>query len=1051
MSMTYRDYFSGSSNTAAVAELARITSHLIDLLFNEDQKDLRVFLFLDDDKQREISTRLALPAGTTFETHLNATMQQLPTSGQPLEILQNMVSATGLWRAGRDLLATPPALPLLLIFSNAARAMGDDGDVAANNYYARLQECLGITTAQKHLLVLRYREWSVELWESYRDWLDAWQGEIGLCTVTFPNPTGSGASDENPNRKYVQMSISQAILRRHDRENLTKMFQIFNLDSSISLPEQIMQAMIEEWQTRGQCSPRLRKMWKKKETHQPIVVGALAHLAQWSPTEEDVSKDWITLGLSAQRNSRTGEVTINLDVLTKQPPRSAKFEVLNSEEAWTELPVFEVEARRLRVSGQASLTVQTKLETIIEGRLSHSAGAATRTRLPRAIVPLLLQPATREYTESSTILLNQPQAILIRTDKNPGILDKVSRLLDEAALPGWHLLTPQERRNIPENWEMIENVHLVRNPSNETLNAHVALGVFDVVSTTFVDTQGGLRLPGRSPRWIVERPPAVVGAFPDDDVTELTLTGAATGHDPSQVLRAEVHDGVAVLDLTTAQLGVGVYDIYTRGSDGKLQPHGHIQLVNSAVPDAFSSANPRPLASQIGENAVKGFLTAEPVFDVQAVPHAKGLSLSRIEERPRLQSKAVPGRLPERQNAPATISEAEVHLAKRNLPECLASGAHYWGIEKGDKERKETYIGRCIYCNSVQGFRGKVRMKSEDCLPSRWRAATASQPKSPAPLAPPRGTFSQLTTVVSSSEDWNLAFEALCYLQQGSYKDLLFVCAQISPGALAATEFWKNLSLLGHIELAFDRYQRPMRWHVPETTISIRDDNHGVVSGRRTPLLKKELETALEKSGYRLEVLPRSGFLDNWQISPSTRDSLAQLKPLYTIDFARIDGLRVERDVGRRLIGSLAPLGVVQSGLEKLKMFGTDRKWWHHPSRTWLPTSDSSRMGSYQTLSSTTAYFFNDSDLRLDDYSLMASYDLVKHLSARAAGEPLCSYNPDSKTLSVPLGADLPRLHARALCACSGQLPVKPDGVRELHYVNVPQVVAEHLYWLLSS
>lgn len=108
-------------------------------------------------------------------------------------------------------------------------------------------------------------------------------------------------------------------------------------------------------------------------------------------------------------------------------------------------------------------------------------------------------------------------------------------------------------------------------------------------------------------------------------------------------------------------------------------------------------------------------------------------------------------------------------------------------------------------------------------------------------------------------------------------------------------------------------------------------------------------------------------------------------------------------------------------------------------------------MGSYQTLSSTTSYFFNDSDLRLDDHSLMASYDLVKHLSARAVGEPLCSYNPDSKTLIVPLGADLPRLHARALCACSGQLPVKPDGVRELHYVNVPQAVAEHLYWLLSS
>lgn len=1048
----YLEYFSGSSNHEAVLELGRISSELTEILFNEDQKDLRVFLFLDDDKQQEIAARLGLPTNMSFENHLNEAIQRLPTSGEPIEALKNMVLATGLWRAKNDLLLAPPALPLLLLFSNAARAMGEGDDVAAHNYYKRLQERLKVADNQMPLLQQKYREWAVELWESYRDWLEAWQGEMGVCTVVFPNPSDARESDENPNRKYVQMSISQAILRTHDRENLAKMFQVFNLDSTVPLPEQIMRAMIEEWQTRGQCSPRLKKMWKKRETHQSIIVGALAHLAQWNPTEEDESKDWVTLNLSAQRNARTGEVLVNLDVLTKQPRRNPQFEVLNSEESWSELPVFEVDARRFRVSGQTSLSVQTKLEEIIEGRLTHSTGTAIGTRRPRAIVPLLLQPATREYTESSTILLNQPQALLIRTDKIPDIVTKVSRLLEDAALPGWRLLAESERRNIPANWEIVDNVQLIRAPSVESLRAHVALSIFDVVSTTFVDIQGGFRLPGRSPRWIVDKPPTVVGAFPHEDIVELSLVGSVLGDNSSQILTAAVHNGVALLDLPAARLGVGIYDIRTRDASGKTQAHGHVQLVNSAAPDALASANPKPLASQIGGNVVKGFLTAEPVFEIQGKPHLKGLVASRVETNPHLQSLSVPSRLPERQKPPTSSVEVELQLAKRDVPACLAGGAHHWLIEKQDAgKQKEFYVGQCKHCNFIQGFRRRTAKKGQEKLPGEKGLIVSAYPKKPDIKTAVNAILPPQSTLATPSENWNLAFEALCYLQQGSYRDLLFVCAQVSPGALAATEFWKNLALLGHLEMEFDNTQRATRWYIPHPTINVINNSRAVVSGRRTPMLKSEIDELLRDTDFQLETIPSNGFIDIWQISPKGNVSHESHKPLSSIDFTTIPDLHIETDLARRLIGSLAPVSAVPSGLDKLKMFGTDRKWWHHPSRTWISTSDSSKMGSYQTHSYTTAYFYNSSDLRLDDHSLMASYDLVKHLSAHAAGEPLCSYDSANQTLSVPLGADLPRLYARAICACSGRLPEKTNDTRELRYRDVPQVVAEHLYWLLSS
>jgi len=1035
MSSPYESHFVSSANAGVVQQLSRIADALEKLLFTENEKDLQVFLFLDEDKQRDIATLLGLPSSTPFEGFLNEHLQNLPSSGKTLDIFKVMIGATGRWRANGDLLSLPPALPLLLLFSNAARAMGEGEDIAGHNYYEHLEHRLN--TGDKPRLEQAYREHSVELWESYRDWLAAWQDEVGICTVVFPDDS------DNNNRKFVQMAISQAILRSQERDNLGKMFEIFNLDSSVPISDTLMRAIIEEWLTRSQCSPRLKKMWKKKETHQSIIVGATAHLAQWTRDESGPLRDRIAIGISAQRVPRTGEVSLNLDILAKYAPRDPKFEVLDENENWTTLPVFEVDSRRFRVGGTQSFQLDSLLQEVIEGRLTSKGHTATGSRKPRAIVPLLLQNATREYTESPTIFLNSPFALLIRTEKEERLLPRVLDILTQCALPGWKVLPVEQRKNLPGNWQFIEGIQLVRPPSQELLSGLPALGIFDVVATSLICAIGGLRIPGRIPRWLASNPPTLVGSFPDEEIAEVIVVEQAS--DSAEVsIRTKVADGAATLDLTNWNMRPGVYTVLSITTDGKPKVRETLLLVSSDSPDVTTTLSPRPLASAVGTQQMDGFRSASPLSDVQSVPHVRGLEIHNVSSESTLTKSSVPRSLPTRLSAPSDSSTGvKIKLAKRSVPACAEGGAHLWILEKQlPNRKKDVYLGECKYCKFIFGFRTKSKPKQ---LPNIVGSA-ASKPQEQRSAGTPIVDVS----FDNREEDWNTAFDALCFLQQGDYKTLTTICSQVSPSQLSITEFWKNLITLGHLEMAFDNNQRAMRWSVTNPTLSILSDYRGVLAGRRSNSSRKQLVELLESAGYQLSVTPCPGFIDYWFVEPAESSESLNLKPLAKLLQETHDGFRVESNFAVRALANLAPLSVVRNGLTSIKMFGTDRKWWHHRSRKWLSAeNDWTKQGSYQTLSFTTSYFFNTTNLPPDGTSLLASYDLVKHLSAQLESEPLCAYDSSTAILSVPLGADLPRLYARAICGASGLLPKKTTN-SELHYTNVSATLAEHLYWLLS-
>lgn len=126
---------------------------------------------------------------------------------------------------------------------------------------------------------------------------------------------------------------------------------------------------------------------------------------------------------------------------------------------------------------------------------------------------------------------------------------------------------------------------------------------------------------------------------------------------------------------------------------------------------------------------------------------------------------------------------------------------------------------------------------------------------------------------------------------------------------------------------------------------------------------------------------------------------------------------------------------------------------WNPRARKWSSTSETHLQGGFQTTGFAVSYFFNKDRLGLDDYSTLATYDLVKHLSAHQIGEPICAYVQSEQNLIVPRGAELPRLYGRVAAACSGRLPDSKtiSEINILVYRGVPLEVAESIYHLLLS
>jgi hypothetical protein len=91
----------------------------------------------------------------------------------------------------------------------------------------------------------------------------------------------------------------------------------------------------------------------------------------------------------------------------------------------------------------------------------------------------------------------------------------------------------------------------------------------------------------------------------------------------------------------------------------------------------------------------------------------------------------------------------------------------------------------------------------------------------------------------------------------------------------------------------------------------------------------------------------------------------------------------------------------------------------------------------------------NQSDVQLGTLAITTPY-LAKHIANLWAGDPLARYHQGSRSVIVPLGADLPGLFGRAAALCSGRNPAEHPSSRLLQYLAVPPEVANVIHHRLT-
>ena len=213
------------------------------------------------------------------------------------------------------------------------------------NYYARLTELLGTPEARE-----RWRRPTETVprscWGSLNRWLEPRDGERGTPT----------ASQVGPHR-YVGIPLSQALIRRADRQRMLRFFTDMGLPARAQIPDPELERLFSYWIGRDPCpSPRLARLWARDSQRVRVMEALKASLQSWDGRAEATTtagdargriRLTLSYGTFPRRRFSLGALAF-FDQAAK--PRSARIISASGRPAVDLVPPFREHSRLARAS-----------------------------------------------------------------------------------------------------------------------------------------------------------------------------------------------------------------------------------------------------------------------------------------------------------------------------------------------------------------------------------------------------------------------------------------------------------------------------------------------------------------------------------------------------------------------------------------------------------------------------------------------------------------------------------------------------------------------------
>ncbi|WP_433494730.1 hypothetical protein ACQP26_01420 [Micromonospora sp. CA-248089] len=1017
---------------------------IADVFFTQDAAGLPVYLDFDEDTLARIGHRLRLSTDKVWDSLARSVVGVLSLQSRYSDIFGLPLRHTREWlrrwhgtpRDERADLPAPPVLTLLAVFSMAAERMGSDNTMAASNYFGPLAQLLRIHDPQeKERLATQYRQHVELFWSVLGLWLTGLDGMRGL-------PSAVALS-----HRYVGLSMSQALVREHDRGKLPRFFATYGLDPGREVTPREIEPYLDDWMRRkpSPISRNLATLWARQPAARERIATVVAlELQTWDGNDRDTSP-------RAPAGTHCGEARLVALIRSNLFGRNLEFSLV------VKLPGHH-EPRRMQVvsavgsqkpvldfvpdvNGWHRLHRPAELSysSILDGvlRLDGADGAPPVLRRPRQVLPMRKDEALGQFVEVERLQLAE-DGLVFAFDR---LADEVESLLAQVARPGYRRV-PGGQEGVPPNWTMFADIQLLGLLAPEArAKLRDDLNVLQPSVSSQLTLAGGMKLPGRMRKYAVHAPPELravtvaaehikleiirkdadaLDAF--DDATPITIDHV--------VATRESDDAALVFPLADADLVEGDYEalVFVNRSKDPAQRLPFFLRSGDYVDLALWARATRltylPRARQGW-----GVLSADE-YAGESAAVVDGAIVMGEDVAPRYPAPQAVWWTEPRPAAGSALPEAMLAVPDPNS--CLVTPAHHWKLPYAGSKALAVE-GTCLRCGLVKRFpttpwAAEARKKARDRLEARYHVDVHHV----APVQP-----SELT--------WDIGLDALMHAGGGAYSSFERVALQIEGSLLFAHVFAHTLESLGHIQIRRDpQTLEPHDWEIaPSAMAALVDGSYLLVGYWPAGYVNAVKDWVLGTPG-RLDVQPDAE-------GPSRR-VLRGLPVDQVHKLAAELGVAVAAAPATAILGATPGLSDVLSTLPRVTMPGARSvQQFHLGSATWVTQIRPDASGAYALESFGKTYVFRDAQDVAAGTARLGTANLVKHLAALQAGRPLLAFRPEERALDVPLGAELPGLYGRAAVLCAGRPPRRIRRLRVLRYHGVPPEIAEMLTARLTS
>ncbi|MFF2831927.1 hypothetical protein ACFVSK_09205 [Cellulosimicrobium cellulans] len=1000
---------------ADLQEYVRWNDVVADVLFPMRDEPLPTYLDVEEHEIAEIGERLNVAAENVVDRLVDVVGRTVDhdSYGDGFSLHLDRVRT---WRERRrtDIY---PSVATLAVFSLAAERMAAGGGMAANNYYGRLRDLLG---GDKERLSRGYMRVAEPLWAGLNLWLTTLGGRRGT-------PTAFALG-----KRYIGLPLSQALVREADRRKLERFFAEFDFAPRSEVPAAELEPLLGVWLSDEQRrQSHLGKLWAQTTLRERIAGVASVELQSWNGVDESEEPGTAPRGralLGLQFRGFPQRKALLFPYFFLSEPGTARTASLATSDG--DRPVLLVPSPDLQGSMSLDDPEQIDPAYFLEGVLQvddELSGPVAHP--PRAMLVFRKDELSNIWLETRQVLMGD-DVVVLAADRT---VDTVRALLGEIARPGW--AEDSARSGLPTGWTLFENVEVFGRPTTPTEKLNQDFHALVPLTSSQLKLSCGFALPGASrSRWHSKRPPEV-RAMHDGGPFEVRLLDldVETTQDDDQLLDswADAGTGSVLVDLGTQELQDGHYALEMRVGE-KPVARREFTLHSADDRDAAQWSRHETLLHSLDNPlAALGAGTSSDVGRciVQGVVVA-------AEDAPQV-TVATPAVRPWWVPASDQVRAPSVALHRPDPKSCFFTGAHRLELPVAMTDNaRESVTGTCSYCGTKKRYSANY-----------YRNRSAHERKKQLDLATRRTIdVSKLPPVVTDSgpttDDWDVALDALRFLGGGSISSLDRVARQIDGSSLFVSDFVTTLEALGHVEVRrSSQTLLPEAWEVAPTAI-VDVGTARVLTGFWTDSLITEATRSCKEHGRELVSHSYENGLSRYS-TEATTDELAE--------WLDVGGVLLPGRAGHTIASFLPRLSEVVAALPRTPApTMTDLQWFDPARAAWIDAVGADSPGAYRVGRYAAKYFVRTEADVIAGTLAHASVSLAKHFAAASlTGRSLLAYASRARTLLVPLGALLPGMYERAVVLDSG---VPPQKVRGQHvYRDVSEDVATRITYLLEN